>query len=605
MIKDYRAALDEGRHLIDPVISDYHSKFSIDWTPYIGVPYTEKCDTTVSMTELQRLSKRLTDDPAQLHAALARAEDHRRPRRWARASCRSTGAWARTWPTPSLAGAGFNIRVSGEDVGRGTFFHRHAALHDQNREKWDEGTYWPLQNIQENQGRFMCFDSVLSEEAVLAFEYGFATAAPNELVVWEAQFGDFANGAQVVIDQFLSSGEAKWGRGCGLVMLLPHGYEGQGPEHSSARLERYMQLSAEFNWEVCVPSNAGADLPPAAPADAAQAAQAADRHDAEVAAAPQGCHQFARGTGQRHLPDHHRRDRQARRRRRSRAWSPAPARSTSTCWPRAARRRSATSRWCASSSCIPSTTAACSRRWRSIPTLKELIWCQEEPMNQGAWYAKHHRLERLIWRKGQSTRRWSRPAHRRRRPSAMPPSTRPAAEGSRRTLPSASRNKRREIMLIEVKVPQLSESVAEATLVGLAQVKEGDAVARDQNLIDIETDKVVLELPAPDAGVMVKIIKQNGETVPPAKSSPRSTPKPRRLPPRPPPAQAPPRRTKPPLRRRLPPAPPCPAARKIMDEKGIAAGDVQGSGRGGRVTKEDVSGAAKPSCRPRPRIASA
>jgi 2-oxoglutarate dehydrogenase E1 component len=208
----------------------------------------------------------------------------------------------------TLVAAGFNIRVSGEDVGRGTFFHRHAALHDQNREKWDVGTYWPLQNIQENQGRFMCFDSVLSEEAVLAFEYGFATAAPNEMVVWEAQFGDFANGAQVVIDQFLSSGEAKWGRGCGLVMLLPHGYEGQGPEHSSARLERYMQLSAEFNWEVCVPSNAAQVYHMLR-----RQMQAADRHDAEILAASQGRYQFDRRSGQRHLPDHHRRNRQGRR----------------------------------------------------------------------------------------------------------------------------------------------------------------------------------------------------------------------------------------------------------------------------------------------------
>ena len=256
MIQQYRQSLDKGELLYNPVLAGYKHPNTIDWTPYLTKGYIENCDTTVPTKELKRLAQRLTSFPEgfTLHSRVKKIAEDRAS--MGEGSLPVDWGMAENLAYASLLVSGYGIRISGEDVGRGTFFHRHAAFHDQNRENWDEGTYYPLKHLQQKQASFHCYDSVLSEEAVLAFDYGYASANPYELVIWEGQFGDFANGAQVVIDQFISSGEAKWGRACGLVMLLPHGYEGQGPEHSSARLERYMQACAEMNMEVCVPSTA-------------------------------------------------------------------------------------------------------------------------------------------------------------------------------------------------------------------------------------------------------------------------------------------------------------------------------------------------------------
>ena len=254
MIADYRKAMDEGHNPNKSIIYNYRPPFQVDWAPYIGAKWNDPVDTGLPMDELRHLSDRLTAIPShfKLHARVDKVIADRRqmglgqmPLDW---------GMAENLAYASLLKQGYGVRLSGQDAGRGTFFHRHAVLHDQNRERWDAGTYVPLQNITENQPDFVVIDSTLSEEAVLGFEYGYSCAEPNELTIWEAQFGDFANGAQVVIDQFITSGEAKWGRMSGLTMFLPHGYEGQGPEHSSARLERYLQLCAEHNVQVCVPS---------------------------------------------------------------------------------------------------------------------------------------------------------------------------------------------------------------------------------------------------------------------------------------------------------------------------------------------------------------
>ncbi|MGD2136632.1 MAG: 2-oxoglutarate dehydrogenase E1 component [Gammaproteobacteria bacterium] len=249
---DYRHLLDTGASITPSVSLENHSRGQhlVNWRPFIGHVWDEPAATAVDLDRLHRLAQQLLvlPDGFELHPRVAKIMDDRR--KMAAGALPLDWGCAESLALGTLLQDGYPIRLSGQDSERGTFFHRHAVLHNQ----IDGSTWAPLQHIADRQPRFIVIDSLLSEEAVLAFEYGYATADPGSLVIWEAQYGDFANVAQVVIDQFITSGEAKWGRLCGLTMLLPHGYEGQGAEHSSARLERFLQLCSNHNIQVCNPT---------------------------------------------------------------------------------------------------------------------------------------------------------------------------------------------------------------------------------------------------------------------------------------------------------------------------------------------------------------
>ena len=250
MVQQYRDRLDEGHVVAGQVIDPNKSLLTLDWKPYMGEDWREEVDTGVDPERLVELAEILTRSPDDfvVHKRVQGILDDRvamttgeKPMDW---GCAELLTYA------TLIDQNYRVRLSGQDAGRGTFSHRHATLHDQSRPR----THIPLQYVGKSSSQFLVINSLLSEEAVLGFEFGYSTTEPRTLVIWEAQFGDFVNGAQVVIDQFISSGQAKWSRICSLVLFLPHGMEGQGPEHSSARLERFLQLCAEHNMQVCVPT---------------------------------------------------------------------------------------------------------------------------------------------------------------------------------------------------------------------------------------------------------------------------------------------------------------------------------------------------------------
>jgi 2-oxoglutarate dehydrogenase E1 component len=250
MIEQYRDGLDAGKPQARAALGLIGNKFTVDWSEYLGADWSESVKTGVDMVRLRALGKAITSYPSDwvLHPRVLAVMQARE--RMVNGDLALDWGAAENLAYASMVQEGYPVRLTGQDSGRGTFFHRHAVLHDQATGR----RYVPLQHLATNQPTFTVTDSVLSEEAVMGFEYGFSTTEPHCLTIWEGQFGDFCNGAQVIIDQFISSGEAKWGRLSGITLFLPHGYEGQGPEHSSARLERFLQLCAEYNMQVCVPS---------------------------------------------------------------------------------------------------------------------------------------------------------------------------------------------------------------------------------------------------------------------------------------------------------------------------------------------------------------
>ena len=391
MYEQYRAGLDEGRPQARASLGMIGNKYTVDWSAYGQVDWTERVATGVDGARLRAVGERITEVPAdfKLHARVAQLMASRR--RMIEGTQALDWGCAETLAYATLLEEGFGVRLSGQDSGRGTFFHRHAVLHDQNT-----GATWiPLQHVADPQPRVQVIDSVLSEEAVMGFEYGYATTEPASLVIWEAQYGDFANGAQVIIDQFISSGEAKWERFCALTLLLPHGYEGAGPEHSSARLERFLQLCAENNMQVCVPST---------PAQMfhmlrrqmhqsfrkpliVMTPKSLLRHELSVSAlADLSRGAFARVIGEiDELP-------------------PAEIRRVVFCSGKVyfdllrARRKEGLRdvALVRLEQLYPFPGEEYQAVLNRYANLREVVWCQEEPQNQGAWYQIRHRLQEFV-----------------------------------------------------------------------------------------------------------------------------------------------------------------------------------------------------------------
>ncbi|MGI9251101.1 MAG: 2-oxoglutarate dehydrogenase E1 component [Pseudohongiellaceae bacterium] len=393
MNTDYRAALDTGEHVVQSLVKEPSVELFVDWSPYLGHDWSPDFNTAMPAENLAHLARKLVDVPAEF--TLQRQVAKLFAERTAMAAGEQPVDWgfAEILAYASILTSGNRVRITGQDVGRGTFAHRHAIVYDQN----NGAAHIPLHSVEKEQGAFAIYDSLLSEEAVLAFEYGYATTTPNALIVWEAQFGDFANSAQVVIDQFITSGEHKWQRLCGLTLLLPHGYEGQGPEHSSARLERFLQLSAEHNIQVCLPTTAAQVfhmlrkqvLCPVRKPLVVMSPKSLLRHKET------GCslEELAGGSFQVVIDE-------------TDGLNPEQIRKVIICsgkvyYDLRSERRARNIKDIAIirlEQLYPFPKDAFEQCLLQYGNLQQIVWCQEEPMNQGAWYASQHHLREPIKR---------------------------------------------------------------------------------------------------------------------------------------------------------------------------------------------------------------
>ncbi|MDD1013373.1 2-oxoglutarate dehydrogenase E1 component [Pseudomonas rubra] len=392
-VDEYRNALDNGLHVVKSLVKEPNKELFVDWRPYLGHAWTARHDTRFDLKTLQELSAKLLELPEGFVVQRQVSKIYEDRQKMQAGGLPINWGYAETMAYATLAFEGHPIRMTGQDIGRGTFSHRHAVLHNQK----DASTYIPLQNLYEGQPRFDLYDSFLSEEAVLAFEYGYSTTTPNALVIWEAQFGDFANGAQVVVDQFITSGEHKWGRLCGLTMLLPHGYEGQGPEHSSARLERYLQLCAEHNVQVCVPTTPAQIyhllrrqvIRPLRKPLIVLTPKSLLRHKLAIST----LEDLAEGSFQTVIPEIDTLD-------------PKNVTRLVLCSGKVyydlLEKRRAEGREDIAivriEQLYPFPEDDLVEILAPYTNLKDVVWCQEEPMNQGAWYSSQHHMRRILTR---------------------------------------------------------------------------------------------------------------------------------------------------------------------------------------------------------------